>query len=234
MIIVNSNITIEDALKLESEHYDLFRQVFGRVGDLYARSVKDLDSRKSAFEAVAKEERIKDIVRLKAEFLLELENQKPDQLCKEYLVYFYALNTIDLAYKYCCSLDMGETNSLSKLMLTHAKKTYLGKSYLLDMLDSLSTMEDITSSHLTGEVARHFVEKAIKKEREPRSDGGKIRAKKYKQDREEAFKHIEELWDSGNWKKCTDCAADIHNLEGIKLPYNTVYNYLRDYKKSKN
>lgn len=224
MIIVRSNITVEEALKLESDDYDLFRQIFERVRDLYARSAKDSDSRKIAFESVAKKEIIKEILQLRLEFLSELENRDQNENFDEYLVYFYALNTIDLAYKYCCSLDMGETNSLSKLMLTHAKKTYLGKGYLLEMLDSLSTLEDITASHMTGEVTRHFVEKAIEKAtkaaRQGQSIGGQTRAEKYDKPRIAVY----EAWEKGLFHSYAACARQFANE--FNLSTKTVENWL--------
>lgn len=61
----------------------------------------------------------------------------------------------------------------------------------------------------------------------------KIKAERYKQETAPSFKNIEELWDSGNWKKVTECAGDIFHLDGVNLPYNTVYRYILDYRKSK-
>lgn len=243
MIIVRSNITVEEALKLESDDYDLFRQIFERVRDLYARSAKDSDSRKIAFESVAKKEIIKEILQLRLEFLSELENRDQNENFDEYLVYFYALNTIDLAYKYCCSLDMGETNSLSKLMLTHAKKTYLGKGYLLEMLDSLSTLEDITASHKTDVVARHFIEKAIEKAtkeaRQPQSKGGKVKAENDAKRLDPAKEKLREIWDKDNWTsrgrgKYVDFAEYItYNdmVDGVNFDF--VRTYISKYDKLK-
>lgn len=65
------------------------------------------------------------------------------------------------------------------------------------------------------------------------SAGGKAKADNYKKDNEQAFKHIEELWDTGQWRKASKCAEDIFNLKEIELPYTTVYNHLRSYIKSK-
>lgn len=224
MIVIRSNITVEEALRLESDDYDLFRQIFERVRDLYARSAKDSVSRKIAFESVAKKEIIKEILQLRLEFLSELENRDQDENFDEYLVYFYALNTIDLAYKYCCSLDMGETNSLSKLMLTQAKKTYLGKGYLLEMLDSLSTLENITANHMTGEVTRHFVEKAIEKAtkaaRQGQSIGGQTRAEKYDEPRIAVY----EAWEKGLFHSYAACAR--HFANEFNLSTKTVENWL--------
>ena len=61
----------------------------------------------------------------------------------------------------------------------------------------------------------------------------KIKAERYKQETAPSFKNIEELWDSGKWKKATKCAEDIFDLEGVNLPYNTVYKYILNYRKSK-
>ncbi|MEG0431527.1 MAG: hypothetical protein RSC45_00315 [Acinetobacter sp.] len=61
----------------------------------------------------------------------------------------------------------------------------------------------------------------------------KIKSEKYKQETAKSFKNIEELWDSGKWKKATSCAEEIFDVDGVNLPYNTVYKYILDYRKSK-
>lgn len=61
----------------------------------------------------------------------------------------------------------------------------------------------------------------------------KIKSEKYKKETATKFKNIEELWDSGKWGKATTCAAEIFDIDAINLPYHTVYNYIRKYKKSK-
>lgn len=61
----------------------------------------------------------------------------------------------------------------------------------------------------------------------------KIKADKYKQETAPNFKNIEELWDSGKWKKATTCAEDIFDSDAVNLPYNTVYKYILNYRKSK-
>lgn len=244
MIAITSNITVEDALKLESEHYDLFRHVFGRTSDLYARSGKDSDSRKIAFESVAKKEIIKEILQLRLEFLSELENRDQNENFDEYLVYFYALNTIYLAYKYCCSLNIGETYSLSKLMRTRAKEiNFLETGYLLEMLDSLSTLENITASHMTGEVTRHFVEKAIEKAtkeaRQPQSKGGKVKAENDAKRLDPAKEKLREIWDKDNWTskgrgKYSDFAEYVtYNdiVDGVN--YDFIRTYISKYDKLK-
>lgn len=71
---------------------------------------------------------------------------------------------------------------------------------------------------------------AISKEK---SRVAKIKAENYKENNEQAFNHIEELWNTEQWKKASKCAEDIFNLKGIELPYTTVYNHLRSYIKSK-
>lgn len=61
----------------------------------------------------------------------------------------------------------------------------------------------------------------------------KIKAEKYKQETAQSFKNIEELWDSGKWKKATKCADDIYDLKEINLPHTTVYRHILSYRKSK-
>lgn len=65
------------------------------------------------------------------------------------------------------------------------------------------------------------------------SKGGKARASNLEKTREPVYEEIKALWDTGKWKKATNCASDIHDAEGINLPYNTVYNFILKYKKSK-
>ncbi len=65
------------------------------------------------------------------------------------------------------------------------------------------------------------------------SKGGKAKAKKLKESRDQIFQEIKCLWDTGKWDKVTTFASDIHDLEGIGLPYSTVYNFTRKYKKMK-
>lgn len=69
--------------------------------------------------------------------------------------------------------------------------------------------------------------------RKEKSRLAKIKADKYKQETAPNFKNIEELWDSGKWKKATTCAEDIFDLDAVNLPYNTVYKYILNYRKSK-
>ncbi|HGH3149527.1 TPA: hypothetical protein ACJK0A_001271, partial [Acinetobacter baumannii] len=65
------------------------------------------------------------------------------------------------------------------------------------------------------------------------SKGGKAKAKKLKESRDQIFQKIKGLWDTGKWDKVTTFASDIHDLEEISLPYSTVYNFTRKYKKMK-
>ena len=65
------------------------------------------------------------------------------------------------------------------------------------------------------------------------SNNAKIKAEKYKQDNKQAFQNIEEMWDTGKWTNATKCAEDIFNINGIDLPFSTVYKHLRSYMKSK-
>lgn len=67
--------------------------------------------------------------------------------------------------------------------------------------------------------------------RELTAKGGKAKGRNYIEKNMKAFRNIEELWDTGKWKNASKCAEEIFDLDEIKLPFNTVYNYLRKYKK---
>lgn len=238
--------TLENALKNESKNFDFFRAVLNRVKAIYFRGENNNRELADAeFDEMFLQKTIDELSAVKIQFLEQIISQtQPVEFGTEttssplsnnlpLVLSYYAVTTILSAYRHCFREEMKTSNSLNKLLFredTH--------NYLIDVINDLGNLEDIISHTYANEVVFHFEKKAkemiLKEVRKPQSDGGKIRAKKYKQDHEEAFKHIEELWDSGNWKKCTDCAEDIHHLEEIKLPYNTVYNYLRDYRKSKN
>lgn len=66
-----------------------------------------------------------------------------------------------------------------------------------------------------------------------RQKGAEIKKRNYELSNQRAFKHIEDLWDTQKWKNMARCAEDIYDMDEINLPYSTVYNYIRKYKKLK-
>ncbi len=73
--------------------------------------------------------------------------------------------------------------------------------------------------------------KLKEKNTQDRKQGGKVRAQNYREKHKAAFQAIEALWDTKKWKKMTSCAEEIHIRKDIDLPYQTVYEHLRKYKK---
>ncbi|WP_180055064.1 hypothetical protein [Acinetobacter sp. YH12142] len=237
MLVIHEKITVEDALNFEGDNFIFFKQIFSRVCELCSRDIDDTANLKKNYEEQLKKELVRGRTGAIVDIIRDIKDEPRLDKRKAQMIYFSAIYTLDNAFAYCWSVNMRETNSLSKLIFDKSNSASLEATSLSTMLSSLNTLEDITSNHFTGEVTRHFVDKAIKKaikqEREPQSKGGKVRAENYKQNNELAFKHIEELWDTGQWAKASKCAEDIFNLKEIELPYTTVYNHLRSYIKSK-
>lgn len=89
-----------------------------------------------------------------------------------------------------------------------------------------------TDVRLESYIQSHFEEEE-QIEYVAQSKGGKAKAKKLKESRDQIFEEIKCLWDTGKWDKVITFASDIHDLEEISLPYSTVYNFTRKYKKMK-
>ena len=237
MSVIHEKITIEDALNFESANFLFFKQIFLRVCKLCSRDIDDTANLKKDYEERLKKELVRGRTGTIIDIIKDIKDEPRLDKRKAQMIYFHAIYTLDNAFTYCWSVNMRETNSLGKLIFDKSNSASLEATSISTMLSSLNTLEDITSNHLTGEVTRHFVEKAIEKttkqEREPRKKGAEKRIENYKKNNEPAFKHIEELWDTGQWGKASKCAEDIFNLKEIELPYTTVYNHLRSYIKSK-
>ncbi|WP_216071412.1 hypothetical protein [Acinetobacter proteolyticus] len=149
------------------------------------------------------------------------------------------LNKINIKFK-----EIGEffskSNEIIVYSLSHLRLTgyfwrlcaiksifneHKGNIFLLKYLISLeSKLELLVQDHYQEEEQIEFI---------AQSKGGKARASNLEKTREPVYEEIKALWDTGKWKKATQCASDIHDIEGIKLPYTTVYNFILKYKKSK-
>lgn len=248
MISIREDITVDEALHDKRDAFDLFKQIYERVRDLYSRSGTDSDCRKIAFDSIAKKENIKEIPQLKLEFLTEIENREQNENFDEYLIYFYVLITLDAAYKYCCYLDMSDPGkpqpvAMNLKLINYPLTVRTEIQHLYDMIDSLSMLEDITANHMTGEVTRHFVEKAIEKAtkeaRHGQSKGGKTKAEIDANRLDPAKEKLKEIWDKGNWTskgrgKYVDFAEYItYNdmVDGVNFDF--VRTYISKYDKLK-
>lgn len=206
-----STITIEEALSREGIHYDFFRKIFDRVCTLCARQVKDGVITKRVFENIFKYENIPSADNLIRQFIENIEHGALDERPAEHLIYFYALKALDAACKHCYQAETKGINTINKMIFGDDEH-----NYLVDVIDYLSDLEEITSRHFTGEVTRHFVEKAIekttKKEREPRQKGGFIKAEKDRKKMTPIVDDVFSLYLTPNpltgkkWKSKAECA----------------------------
>lgn len=237
MSVIHEKITVEDALNFEDASFLFFKQIFLRVCELCSRDIDDTANLKKDYEERLKKELVRGRTGAIIDIIKDIKDESRLDRRKAQMIYFHAIYALDNAFAYCLSVNAREANSLNKLIFDKSNSARLEVESLSIMLSSLNTLEDITSNHLAGKTASYYVDKAIKKAtqhaREPQRKGGKVRAENYKQNNELAFKHIEELWDTGQWAKASKCAEDIFNLKEIELPYTTVYNHLRSYIKSK-
>lgn len=206
-----STTTIEEALTLEGKHYDFFRRIFDRVCTLCARQVKDGEITKRTFENTLKLENMPNADGFIRDFMENIEHGSPNDEPAEVLVYYYSLKTLDAAFKYCYQAETKGINTINKMIFGDDEH-----NYLVDVIDYLSDLEEITSRHFTGEVTRHFVEKAIekttKKEREPRQKGGFIKAEKDRKKMTPIVDDVFSLYLTPNpltgkkWKSKAECA----------------------------
>lgn len=178
-----STTTIEEALTSEGKHYDFFRRIFDRVCTLCTRQVKDGEITKRAFEHTLKLENMPNADSFIRDFMANIEHGSPNDEPAEILVYYYSLKTLDAAFKYCYQAETRGINTINKMIFGDDEH-----NYLINVIDYLSDLEEITSRHFTGEVTRHFVEKAIekttKKEREAQKKGGFMKAEKERKKKE--------------------------------------------------
>ncbi|MFW2042895.1 hypothetical protein ACG94V_13755 [Acinetobacter sp. ULE_I001] len=124
-------------------------------------------------------------------------------ISREQLMYFF--------WRSCCALSLyeGYKNNLYYL------------NFLIILIEKLKFFKTI-----------HFG-KDNKDNFKAQSKGGYTRAKNLAEDREPIFEELKNLWDTGKWNKASTFSSDVHDLEGINLPYNTVYNFIRKYKNNK-
>lgn len=224
MSVIHEKITIEDALNFESANFLFFKQIFLRVCELCSRDIDDTANLKKNYEERLKKELVRGRTRTIIGIIQDIKDEPRLDKRKAQMIYFHAIYALDNAFAYCLSVNARETNSLNKLIFDKSNSASSEAESLSIMLNSLNTLEDITSNHLTGEVTRHFVEKAIEKttkqERKHQSKGGKIRAEKYEKQKSIIF----EAWEKGSFHSYAACAKHFANQ--LNLSNKTIENWL--------
>lgn len=219
MSVIHEKITVEDALNFEGANFIFFKQIFLRVCKLCSRDIKNIVNLKKNYEEQLKKELVRGRTEPIVDIIRDIKDEPRLDKRTAQMIYFYALNTLEAAYKHCYQAETRTTNSLNKMLFGNDEH-----DYLLDVMGDLAVLEDITSNHLTGEVTRHFVEKAIEKttkqEREPQSKGGKIRAERYEKQKSIIF----EAWEKGSFHSYAACAKHFANQ--LNLSNKTIENWL--------
>ncbi len=225
--------TIDEALKDESKNFDYLRKVFDRVCTLYIRDLpNDKNFAKKIVEDKFKEPSINEMEQIIRHYSdqildtsksvnLEVETLNDYQAEKISLLNYFAISTILKAYCHCRQVENRDNNSLRRMIFGDESH-----NYLIDVIDSLAMLEDITSHNYTGEVVRHFVEKAVEKttkqERQAQSKGGQERAKKYEEQKSIIF----EEWGKGSFHSYAACARHFANQ--FNLSTKTIENWLSE------
>lgn len=225
--------TIDEALKDESKNFDFLRKVFDRVCTLYVRDLSDdKNFAKQIVEDKFKEQSINEmveVIRNYSDHILdtskavdfEVEALNDHELEKILLLNYFTISTILKAYRHCRQAENRDKNSLNRIIFGEDNH-----NYLIDVIDSLAMLEDITSRNYTSEVVRHFVEKAVEKttkqERQAQSKGGQERAKKYEEQKNIIF----EEWEKGSFHSYAACARHFANQLGLST--KTIENWLSE------
>lgn len=169
-------VSIGQVLTLKGKHYDFFRKIFDRVCTLSTRQTKDGETNRQAFENILKLECVPHADSYIKNFINHVKHRSPEIQSVDFLIHFYALNTLDAAYKYCCQEEAEAKGGNSLYRLVFGPDT---PNYLVEVIDYLSDLEGISATHLTDKIVKHFidkaVEKAIQKERAPRKKGAQVK-----------------------------------------------------------
>ena len=242
-----TTVSIGEALTLEGKHYDFFRKIFDRVCTLSTRQAKDGETTRHVFEKILKLECVPHADSYIKDFINNVKYWSLENQSADFLVHFYALNTLDAAYKYCCQEDAAKgNNSLHRLVFGPDNH-----NYLVDVIDYLSDLEEISATHLTNKIVKHFIDKAVEKAkkeatkeatkeaRQPQSKGGKVKAENDAKRLDPAKEKLREIWDKDNWTskgrgKYSDFAEYVtYNdiVDGVN--YDFIRTYISKYDKSK-
>lgn len=123
-----------------------------------------------------------------------------------FLLNYFAVSTILKTYQYCSNEENKEIGA--------SKKSFNEDHYdhLIDVLNNISKLEDITSQHFIGEAIHYFIEKTIENERKGRSKGGYVKNENYKAKMHPIFDEAYQLFKNPNlvgkekWKNKSECA----------------------------
>jgi hypothetical protein len=226
-------VLISEVLTLEGKHYDFFRKIFDRVCTLSTRQAKDSETTRQGFEEVLKLEHVPHADSHIKGLMNHFKSCSPEGYSSTFLFHFYALNTLDAAYKYCCQEETKGENSLHTLVFgpdTH--------NYLVDVIDYLADLEEISTTHLNDKIVKHFIDKAVEKAKKEatmeatqgQSKGGQIRAEKYYSEPKSA---IYEAWEKGGFHSYAACAK--HFANEFNLSTKTIERWLtKKYSPTKN
>ena len=240
-------VLIGEVLTLEGKHYDFFRKIFDRVCTLSTRQAKDSETTRQGFEEVLKLEHVPhDDSHIKA-LINNFKSCSPEGYSSAFLFHFYALNTLDAAYKYCCQEEAEAKGKNSLHTLIFGPDTH---NHLVDVIDYLADLEEISTTHLTDKTVKHFIDKAVEKAkkeatqkatheaRQGQSKGGKVKAEIEAKRLEPAKEKLREIWDKDNWTskgrgKYSDFAKYItYNDMVDDVDYDFIRTYISKYDKS--
>lgn len=205
-------LTIKNILKKTDGNQELFTWIYDRTIELFNSTYLDNEQIKQTIENKIKNFDLDNYSKYLDKFSKELENPGEDR-GKFSILFFDAINLLKFSYTYC---------------FTEHNLT------VINLLQQLAYLERSCADYNARKLTKYWIDVERSYNKAPRSTGGKIKAEKQAEERKPKFKAIEELWDTGKWKNPMKCANDIFNLEEINLPHTTVYNYLRNYKNSKN
>lgn len=237
-------VSIGEVLTFKGKHYDFFRKIFDRVCTLSTRQAKDGETTRHVFEKILKLECVPHADSYIKDFINNVKYWSLENQSADFLVHFYALNTLDAAYKYCCQEEAEAKGKNSLRTLTFGPDTH---NYLVDVIDYLADLEEISTMHLNDEIVKHFIDKAAEKAkkeatkeaRQPQSKGGKVKAENDAKRLGPAKEKLREIWDKDNWTskgrgKYSDFAEYVtYNdiVDGVN--YDFIRTYISKYDKSK-
>lgn len=201
--------TIQEALDNQNHNFDFLRKVFKRACTLYHRNNPHKEFTQLIKEWV--EEKIEIDLILDSYPSKILKRQSEDVATDNLvLIDYFSLKAIYDAYRHCRSAECQNNNSFHKLIFGEVKDTH---NYLIDVLDCLAMLEDISTQNHTSSTVNHFVKKAMekttKKERAPRSKGGFIKAENERKRAEPIKKEAIRLFKNQTYKT-------KHNANGQK------------------
>lgn len=210
----NLNLTIGEVLEIKEENFKLFIFFFDRVISLCQRECgnQNINNYINGLKCITLLE-IESFITTDSNF----ESVKKHLNISKYS-FKYSLAVLQAAYKYC----LYQSNFWK---LVGGNKIY----DIEHILNALFVLEDITATHYTGRVHKHFLNKYIELEKSKRSEQASLAATiRHNETRKKDAENIilvKKIWDSSNWKTYTDCADHIHLKQLIpEKNYRKIYN----------